>query len=118
LTYPTPPVPNYTDQVGPVVSSAELNWLDQQARLPGVMLANPVVIATGGTGANNAAQALANLGGVNAGQVGAQITSTVTPSYVGGLLYPITGPESAAGLTPTMETYPGPGQAPEVHLFR
>lgn len=109
MTYPTPPVPNYQDQVGPVLTAAEMNWIDQQCRSPGTGLSNPVTIATGGTNATNAAAALANLGGTT---LAAATTSILAQ------IYPPTQAEILAGQPIVSNTYPGPGQADVVHMFR
>jgi len=100
MAYPTPPVPNYVDQVGPVITSAEMNWLDQQARAAGVGLSNPVTIAQGGTQASNAPQALANLGGITA----ATLTATAATGAL--VVYPQTLAETAADVTPVNYNYP------------
>jgi hypothetical protein len=106
---------NYVDGVGPTVSAAWLNELDQLANnalqgaitVPGLQAilgipALPVTIANGGTGATTAGTALAALGGTT-------LTATlaaVNQAYIGGQLYPQTGAEIAAGVVPTQYQYP------------
>jgi hypothetical protein len=85
---------NFQDQVGPDVSAAFLNGLDltcnqglngltTQAAIAawlGVPTGTtPLAITIGGTGANNAATALANLGGVSVTGIGAAV-NPITPA--------------------------------------
>jgi hypothetical protein len=118
---------NYVDNVGPNVAAAWLNNLDQMVQnvlggwqgvptvgsvqtalgiIPPLIVALPVTISEGGTGAVDAPTALSNLGGTTLAAAVAGVEAVVgTQSYLGPIIHPRTSFETNAGVTPVSYIY-------------